>query len=226
MLLARPSWSSMPSRLPEKQITLGNPAAAESSMPFLTLLDALVVVLDAIEALADGVAGGHRADQVVLFQGRPLVGTGQLDRFQPQLGTGCGKLVEVHLRLLHEIVIAPEADRVVDPAFQFGRPGLREQRPGGGEGRRTGNRFEHLAAGLEEDLAGPNSSLMSFILSRGQEQHAYAATPRHGLANYDQAPPADRAVNIEGVVEQTFIPCVKSSSSITRRTLLKQSTQS
>ena len=87
------------------------------------------------------------------LQGRPLVGAGQLDRFQPQLGAGRGELVEVHLGLLHETAIAPEADRVVDPAFQFGRPGLREQRPGGGEGRRAGNRLQHLAAGLEE---GPN----------------------------------------------------------------------
>ena len=40
---------------------------------------------------------------------------------------------------------------MVDPAFSVGgRPGLREQRPGGGEGRRAGSVSEHLAAGLEE----------------------------------------------------------------------------
>jgi len=72
------------------------------------------MIFQTIQSFGNSVAGGHRADQSVLLQCGPLVGSDQLNGFDPHFCDRGGKRVEIHLLSLHETVIAPEADRLLD----------------------------------------------------------------------------------------------------------------
>ena len=90
---------------------------------------ALVVILQPVQSLGDAVAGGHGADQAVLLQRGPLLGRGQFDRPEPHFRAGRSELIEVHFGFLQIVAIAPVADRLLDPALEFGGPTRSGKRP-------------------------------------------------------------------------------------------------
>ena len=99
--------------------------------------DELVVVLDAIEALADAHAGpvAHGAGQAVLPRRRPLDRAEQVDRADADGLGGLAKIVQGYF------AVAPAADGVVDLPFQrlgrrrfLGGGGFRRQGHGGSGG--------------------------------------------------------------------------------------------